>query len=551
MDQPTTKWPSMWSSGGIVQEISFTEGDPVIGKYPPITKTNPISNFKVYVSNSEFFYSNLPKISDYISIDNVTPKFNRELSYYAAICGTYVATYLCGVSTYHTSPHSNVNPIITSIMNFHVYLWIRRFIKNPSLLQQYSSMLGVISGNIPVKGQWEVDKFSDSRASIGIVYRRFKNEHRTVRNVRLSQSLMDELQQSADRNKINQKISNIHSEINNEISSHNDGHVDPPSDDNEEYPGDVSHFDAFEPLSEDDVRKLVVDSHKKSCYLDPVPTDFLVKCLDMLLPVITKIINISLETGYFPRDWKEAIILPRLKKSGLESAFENLRPISNLAYISKLIERAVYNQTHDHILRCGFYPVLQSAYRRYHSTETALLKVLNDILLSMNSQRVTLLVLLDLSSAFDTIDHGILLERLRSKFGIRGKVLSWFSSYLSGRSQRVMLNGTLSDSSDLNFGVPQGSCLGPLLFILYASKLFDIINNHSPDSHGFADDTQLYVSFKPDYPCDQCEAISVMESCVNDLRKWMIQDKLKLNDGKTELLIIGSKQQLEKLNPCH
>ncbi|CAB4034341.1 Hypothetical predicted protein [Paramuricea clavata] len=95
-----------------------------------------------------------------------------------------------------------------------------------------------------------------------------------------------------------------------------------------------------------------------------------------------------------------------------------------------------------------------------------------------------------------------------------------------------MLNGTLSDSSDLNFGVPQGSCLGPLLFILYASKLFDIINNHSPDLHGFADDTQLYVSFKPDYPCDQCEAISVMESCVNDLRKWMIQDKLKLNDAR-------------------
>ena len=123
-----------------------------------------------------------------------------------------------------------------------------------------------------------------------------------------------------------------------------------------------------------------------------------------------------------------------------------------------------------------------------------------------------------------------------------------FSSYLSGRSQRVMLNGTLSDSSHLNFGVPQGSCFGPLLFILYACKLFDIINDHSPDSHGFADDTQLYVSFKPDYPCDQCEAISVMESCVNDLRKGMIQDKLKLNDGKTELLIIGSKQQLQKPN---
>ena len=113
-----------------------------------------------------------------------------------------------------------------------------------------------------------------------------------------------------------QKISSIHFEKNHEISSKSDGHVHPPSDDNEEYPGDVSHFDAFELLSEDDVRKLVVDSHKKSCYLDPVPRNFVVKCLDVLRPVITKIINISLETGYFPRDWKEAIILTILKSLG-------------------------------------------------------------------------------------------------------------------------------------------------------------------------------------------------------------------------------------------
>ena len=188
--------------------------------------------------------------------------------------------------------------------------------------------------------------------------------------------------------------------------------------------------------------------------------------------MITKIINISLDTGCFPNDWKEAIILPILKKAGLESSFDNLRPISNLAYISKLIERAVYNQIHDHLLCWNLYPILQSAYRQYHSTETALLKVFNDILMNMNSQRVTLLVLLDLSSAFDTIDHKILLERLSSKFGFRGKVLNWFSSYLSGRSYRVVLNGTSSDKYELNFGVPQGSCLGPLLFILYASNRY-------------------------------------------------------------------------------
>ena len=171
--------------------------------------------------------------------------------------------------------------------------------------------------------------------------------------------------------------------------------------------------------------------------------------------------------------------------------------------------------------------------------------------MNMNSQRVTLLVLLDLSSAFDTIDHKILLERLSSKFGFRGKVLNWFSSYLSGRSYLVMLNGTSSDKYELNSGVPQGSCLGPLLFILYASKLFDIVGNHLPDSHCFADDSQLYVSFKPDDLCGQSEAILAMENCISDLRKWMLKDKLKLNDGKTEFLMIGSKQQLQKLSPCH
>ena len=124
-----------------------------------------------------------------------------------------------------------------------------------------------------------------------------------------------------------------------------------------------------------------------------------------------------------------------------------------------------------------------------------------------------------LSSAFDTIDHKILLERLSSKFAIRRKVLNWFSSCLSGRSQRVMFNGATSDKHDLNFGVPQGSCSGPLLFILYASKLFDIIDNHLPDSHCFADDSQLYVSFKPDEFCGQREATLAMENCINDLRR--------------------------------
>ena len=311
-----------------------------------------------------------------------------------------------------------------------------------------------------------------------------------------------------------------------------------------------TRIEAFKLLTEEDVRMLIASSKSTSCCLDPIPTHLLKSCSGPLIPVITKIINNSLELGIFPECWKEAIVIPLLKKLGLDSIFKNLRPVSNLAYVSKLIERAVFNQTYDHLVRSGLYPLLQSAYRKYHSTETALVKVANDILLNMNSQRVTLLVLLDLSAAFDTVDHSILLQRLMADFGIRGKALGWFSSYLSGRSQRVLFEGSTSDSFDLRFGVPQGSCLGPLLFVLYASKLFEIVEVHLPDAHCFADDTQLYLSFDPNSSTDLVKLLDAMERCISDLRKWMYQDKLKINDDKTEFLVIGSKHQLQKIDNC-
>ena len=204
----------------------------------------------------------------------------------------------------------------------------------------------------------------------------------------------------------------------------------------------------------------------------------------------------------------------------------------------------VYNQTYSHICRNNLYPPNQSSYRKNYSTETALLRVKNDILLNMNKQHVTLLVLLDLSAAFDTVDHNVLLSRLHSKFGISGTALEWFSSYLSGRSQRVMVQGHLSQNLNLDFCVPQGSCLGPLLFTIYASTLFDVIKAHLPMVHCYADDTQLYVSFRPNKSTGQTgqfEAVTAIQPCVNDIRNWMTNDKLLLNDVKTEFLMIGTK----------
>lgn len=310
-------------------------------------------------------------------------------------------------------------------------------------------------------------------------------------------------------------------------------------------------LDSFIPLTESAVSELIGCSPKKSCRLDPMSTPMLISCADVLLPVITKMINLSLNSGEFADDWKCGLTSnPILKKPGLDLLYKNYRPVCNLQYVSKLTEKVVFNQVYDHMVSNAIFPVLQSSYRQFHSTETALIKVMNDILLKMNSQHVTLLILLDLSAAFDTVDHQILLERLSDEVGIRGTALNWFRSYLSGRSQRVFVHGVFSRPFDLNCGVPQGSCLGPLLFIIYVSKLFKIVEHYLPDAHCFADDTQLYLSFKPLGDTAQADAIQAMEKCIDAVRNWMIQDRLLINDDKTEFLLVGTRQQLEKLNSC-
>ena len=156
--------------------------------------------------------------------------------------------------------------------------------------------------------------------------------------------------------------------------------------------------------------------------------------------------------------------------------------------------------------------------------------------------------LLDLSAAFDTIDHQVLLNRLRLSFGIRGYALEWIASYLSDRTQRVSFENYFSQSRYLSCGVPQGSYLGPLLFTMYASKLFDIIKGHLPRTHSYADDTQLYLSFRPDTISSQSNAVDAMERCNSAIRCWMIKDKLKVNDSKIEFILIRTRQQLAKVD---
>ena len=215
-----------------------------------------------------------------------------------------------------------------------------------------------------------------------------------------------------------------------------------------------SSFTVFHRVDMDYLRKLVLRTPTKSCLLDPVPTNIMKDCLDELLPILTTMINLSLESGFFPVIWKDSVVTPLLKKPGLDLVFKNFRPISNLSFVSKLAERVVADQIQPYLSENDLFPTLQSAYRQYHSTETALLKVKNDILMNMEDKHVTLLVFLDLSAAFDTVDHRILLDRLQFDFGISGSALNWFESYLSYRTQCISIDGVLSNTFNLKYGVP-------------------------------------------------------------------------------------------------
>ena len=313
-------------------------------------------------------------------------------------------------------------------------------------------------------------------------------------------------------------------------------------------PSPVVKFACFAPVFDEEVRDIIMSASKATCQLDPIPTRLVKNCAYELAPVIARMINTSLDSGCVPENWKLALIVPLLKKLGLELVFNSFRPVSNLPFVSKVAEKAVISQLLGHCNENAPLPTNQSSYRQYHSTETALLKVHNDILMNMDNQQVTLLVLLDLSAAFDTIDHSIMSHILENDFGVTDKALCWLKSFLTDRKQRVIIDNQQSRDFDLSSGVPQGSCLGPILFIMYASRLFHVIKKHLPDVQGYADDTQLYMSFRPGSSACQDEAVRAMEVCIADIRGWMASHQLMLNDSKTKFVIIGSRQQLTKVN---
>jgi hypothetical protein len=303
----------------------------------------------------------------------------------------------------------------------------------------------------------------------------------------------------------------------------------------------VQLLEHFSYVSEEEVRKIIAKLPNKTSSIDPMPTWLLKRSIDILLPVITSIINNSFRLGSFPRVLRQAVITPLIKKPTLDpNVFKNYRPVSNLPTLGKIIEYPAVSSFKQHLQDNNLSEIYQSAYKSSHSTETALLKVKNDMLHELDKGKAILLVLLDLSSAFDTIDHVVLVDRMQKEFGIAGSAISWFASYLENRTTRVCVLGEYSENHILKYGVPQGSVAGPPIFTAYAQPVANIIKRFEVGYHIYADDTQLYVSFDPKSEEDKVSAKLRLSECISEIRSWMLGNKLKLNDSKTELFLISS-----------
>jgi len=276
-----------------------------------------------------------------------------------------------------------------------------------------------------------------------------------------------------------------------------------------------------------------------------MPTWLVKRAADVLAPVITNVCNASLQTGHFPDSQKQARVTARLKKPSLNpDDLNSFRPISNLTFLSKIIERIATKQLTLHADQNELFPARQSAYRRFHSTESAVLVVHNDIIRAIDEGHVVALALLDLSSAFDTVDHPTLLSILQSRFSVTGQPLDWFRSYLTGRTQVFTTHSGHTLPVPLISGVPQGSSLGPAQFISYTECTTTAFPSHSVQYHMFADDTQSYSY------CQISETpllVARLSSCIDYLAKSYASLRLQLNPSKTEFIWFGSRTNLLKI----
>ena len=312
-------------------------------------------------------------------------------------------------------------------------------------------------------------------------------------------------------------------------------------------PRDTPALKSFTTIAENDLLKLIMEMPTRTCENDIIPTKLLKEILPTIIPSLTKIANLSINKGVFSKKWKSATVKPLIKSQSKGTAYQNYRPVSNLTFLSKLVEKITLNQFTQHCEDHHLLPDYQSAYRKHHSCETSLIKLVNDLLWAMEKQEVTAMTVLDLLAAFNTVDHDLLLAVLDRRFGVKGAALKWYEQYLKPRKFKVAINNTYLNEQTINYSIPQGSIQGAFLFNAYASMITEVIPP-TLELMGYADNHSIRKPFKPGNTIGNTESdtITTMEDSMLGVSKWMNEVRLKLNMSKTDFIYFGSKHQLKK-----
>ena len=297
----------------------------------------------------------------------------------------------------------------------------------------------------------------------------------------------------------------------------------------------------FQSVTEEEVGKIIRSlPSNKTPGLDKVTARVLKDSLPITLSAITNLVNTSFSSNTFAQVWKSAEVIPILK-SGDPDEPSNTRPISLLPIMSKVCERSAHSQFVDFLDQNEKISKLQSGNRRFHSTETALLYFADEILKNMDDKKVSVIVLLDMSKAFDSIRHDLMLSKLH-RIGVSSGACTWFGSYLSQRCQVVNIANSVSDPLPLTVGVPQGSILGPVLFTLYVNDLLSVPRHCQ--AMGYIDDTKIFLGL----PSSQIsDAVTALNKDLSEIARWCCTNSLLINPDKTKLLVIRVPQLTRSL----